>query len=237
MAVHILGIDLSLNHSGFVLIDAGTLKPVRAAFVTTKVKAVKSAKGRGDSLFGYFIPKNFNHSDANGRDYGRLCWWFHFFESMRKDPLWRCSYVGIEDYVYHGKSGSFYQIGELGSVARLAFRRCRLRYHEPMTIKIFATGKGNAKPIDTENAVRKRWRVDYRKFNGTRSGQRPSEDIATAYAVARIVGVERKLRQGKLTMGDLQEREIRVFNRVTKSNPVNILARDWIEDPLRKEGR
>jgi hypothetical protein len=84
-----------------------------------------------------------------------------------------------------------------------------------------------------------RWGIDFSTFNQPKSKptkKRPdpkqnrttSEDLADAYSAAKLIWTEYQLRNGLIDLKDLHEKEIQVFNRTTKSYPVNILGREWI---------
>lgn len=55
--------------------------------------------------------------------------------------------VVIEGYAFGAKGSAVINLGELGGVIRLALADARYRYVEinPSSVKLFATGKGNAK--------------------------------------------------------------------------------------------
>jgi len=54
-------------------------------------------------------------------------------------------------------------------------------------------------------------------------------DIHDAYALMQLCKQEIDLRAGKAYLQDLDEHEIRVFNRTSHMYPVNILGREWIQ--------
>jgi Holliday junction resolvasome RuvABC endonuclease subunit len=221
----ILGIDLSLNHSGFVALDddggmvwwhfvsdapkhcLGLLPDNAAPMPFTKAKGKKEAVDR---------------EATNAR---RLAWWSkHLAWVMQIEP----GFVGIEDYAISAQSNSAYQIGEIGGIARLAALSAgaRLRLHDPMTVKMFGAHLGNAEPEAVAAAVRYRW-PETHVWDAL--ADLPRIDLACAYVVARMVLVETKLRSGSLQLKDLEhEKEIAVFQRATSSNPISLLGRDWI---------
>jgi len=109
---------------------------------------------------------------------------------------------------------------------------------------MFAAHDGTAQKDSIERAVSDRWSADFSKYNQpranpTKKNPKPkqdrstSEDLADAFAIAKIVNVEVLLRSGNAMLKDLHKKEIQVFNRVTKTYPVSLLDREFIfnEEP------
>lgn len=213
----VIGIDLSLNHCGMVgLSKSGDLNWWR--YVTDKPTYNKS-----DPTHSVLLrqPKM---EDRTAKQIRRLVWWEDLF-----DTLPTAEFVGIEDYAQvRGTSNSDYQIGELGAVARLWALRtgAQLRLHEPMSVKMHTALTGAAKPEDTRDAVFSRWPETNRAWLNLPND--PSLDLCAAYGVARMVLCETQLRSGKLRLDQLHPKEVQVYNRITKANPVNLLAREFI---------
>jgi hypothetical protein len=61
------------------------------------------------------------------------------------------------------------------------------------------------------------------------SGVSPTSDIVDAYFISILLLLEIKLRKGIIQLRNLSEEEISIFNRCTKSNPVNILDRSFLK--------
>jgi Holliday junction resolvasome RuvABC endonuclease subunit len=151
-------------------------------------------------------------------------------------------YVGIEDYAIRAEQGAHY-LGEIGGIARLLCwsKGVKLRLHDPITVKMFTAHDGTCQKDSIERAVLKRWSVDFSPYNQpspkpTKSNPKPnqnrttSEDLADAYAIAKIVWTEILLRDGRVAMKELHPKEIQVFNRITKTYPISLLDREWIVD-------
>lgn len=118
-----VGLDLSLNATGFCLYDS---------------EADKAETGRLDKLV----------DKARG------------VQRIQRQYEWFCSLYGpcgraggiqpactaVEGYSYGSKGNSSYQIGELGGVVRLCLYSLKVPLVEfsPSSLKLFATGKGNA---------------------------------------------------------------------------------------------
>ncbi len=220
----IIGIDLALNHSGFVELDSdGCLSWYQ--FVSDVPKHSK------DYPLGVLMP----HTKEKGRDQGkdreqvnaeRLAWWqLHLMHVMHdRKP----KYVGIEDYAIEAQSNSAYQIGEVGGQARLAAFEvgAKVRLIDPTTVKMYSALNGAAAPETVDIAVREEF-PETQIWNNLPN--LPRLDLTAAYVVARMVFVETKLRTGEMQLKDLpHEKQIAVFTRCTKANPVSLLGRDWI---------
>jgi len=57
----------------------------------------------------------------------------------------------------------------------------------------------------------------------------PKDNIIDAWWIAKLLLTELRLRRGLVMLKDLSEDAIKIFNRVTKSNPTNILATDFLD--------
>lgn len=218
-----VGMDLSLNHGGVVFLRGFRLDS--AVFVSQRKKPCEV---EDEAVQGIYQQRDSKDSRELW-DYKRLVWWGRLLRRLARGyPPEVAPLIGIEDYAFAASSSSLYQYGELGGLARWIFRDRRFRFQDPLSVKLFAAGKGNAKPAEVEEAVRKRWGQDFRRFNAGTGEPRVSDDLAVAYTIARMLVVEQALRRGWMRLDELEEGEIRVFNRVTKRNPVNLLARGWI---------
>lgn len=225
MSVRIQGWDLSLNHAGFIEFTDGKL--TNFWYLTTRKTLYKSL---GEHGFLMDLPKC---EDPLTKGILRLNHWGRLIKRHTAET--KPDYIGIENYAY-GKSMRAHQIGELGGLARLMCFNSgiKLRLHDPFSIKMFVAGHGHADKPMIEKAVKDRWGEDFSKYNpptranAKKENREVSEDLADAYGVAKLIWTEIQLRTGDIVIKDLTEKGIRVFNRVTKPYPINILARDWI---------
>lgn len=216
----IQGWDLSLDHAGIVEFSGDSMS--RYWFVTNDPK---SAKHDADHSFLIDFPK----CEKAMKPFYRLDWWRKFIPQFLSDT--RPDLVAVEDYAMNAK-GRVISIGELGSLARLGIldAGCKLRLHDPMTIKLFAARNGTADKPAMERAVDERWGVDFDEVNVPgRKSRTVSEDLADAYALTQFLFHELQLRNGRMTIKDLCPEDIRCFNRVTKANPTNLLDRDFLQ--------
>lgn len=137
-------------------------------------------------------------------------------------------YVCIEDYAY-AATGQTFNIGEfVGYVKIMMFEHGKkIRMLEPTVMKKFATLYGNADKTRMEDEYMKNDVLNIQK--NLPEYKSPKIDIVDAYFLAKFLQLEMKLRYGLLEVKDLPLKHIEIFNKVTKSNPVNILARDFLE--------
>jgi Holliday junction resolvasome RuvABC endonuclease subunit len=233
----VLGIDASLNHGAAVELTDGVLS--NFWYCTDIAGAAAKSKKRG---FRLEVPTPTKVRDPQVRAMYRLAWLEHFWDKnvlMKSLPF----AVGLEDYALSEAQGS-HQIGEIGGTIRLLcwFRGLRLRLHDPVTLKMYTAHDGTADKSMMEAAVQDRWGVDFSIFNppapkptaknkAPKQNRTVSEDLHDAYALAQLTWLEVQLRRGEVLLKDLHEKEIRVFNRVTKAHPVSLLDREWILNP------
>ena len=227
------GWDVSLNHSAAVLLGPDG-KLVDFAFLARKVSDAKKGKGRGTSLPAFIR----NEKDRQLREAYRLRFVYLWISMVRASfEFTRAqTFHGVEDYAFSA-IGRSYQIGEVGGIVRLGILSPRpngrgggrMRLHDPLAVKIFATGSAKAKKDEMIEAVRDRWGEDFSAYGEA------EEDLSDAYVIARMVHTELELRAGRVTLEELEEGERRVFLRTTTKTPVNILGRDWIALSKREE--
>jgi len=136
-------------------------------------------------------------------------------------------YVAIEDYAL-GAKGRVFDIAEFtgGLKLKLYEGGYNIRLYSIGTIKMFATTKGDAKkPVMQEYFEKEKGIPDLSKLP---DGKSPKADVIDAYFITKLLQMEMKLRHGIVTLQQLTLEQIRVFNRVTKANPVNLLAQDFL---------
>ena len=70
-----------------------------------------------------------------------------YLDKRIRETVYGADLVVIEGYSYGSKGAAAYQLGELGGVIRLAFHQMDIPVAvvAPPTVKMLATGKGNAK--------------------------------------------------------------------------------------------
>ena len=215
-----VGWDQSPNHLGIVAVNPSGGMIDHFWITPTKKRAL-----RGNSF--HLSKENWKGLDPDARDARRLIIMRRVLAivARRFCKLSPLVYFAIEGYAF-GSKGRAHTTGEIGGLARLAILDGggKLRVHDPTTVKLFATGKGNADKDFVRAGAEALWGVDFAHL-----GKAEAEDLTDAYVLAMLVRCEMRLRLGEVTLKELREEEIRIVNRVTKSQPVNLLDRSWIE--------
>jgi Holliday junction resolvasome RuvABC endonuclease subunit len=234
------GWDQSCNHAGAVLL--GPEGEVRGEwFLAHQKKLMVSRPG----TVGTLLPK---HARVSGRPKGRTAevarvarlvflrsWVDDVIQQMCTEALLDDAqlYAVVEDYAHRAAQGA-HQLGEVGAVMRLGLMRAmdgdapiHLRLHGPESLKLFASGKGNAPKEDVQSGIWDQFRVSYEDFDEPVLG-----DLTDAYALAQMGRLEQSVRAGATMLADLPEHWRKLFLRVTPTNPVNLLARPWTSPSL-----
>lgn len=232
----VIGADLSLNHGAVVELTDGVM--TWFSYYTTAAGVAALGKANGHRL----PPPPSKGGDAQMYQMQRLAWierWLDKEVLVARRP----DFVGIEDYALRSEQGA-HQLGEVGGIARILFwfRGVYFRKHDPISVKMFTTWDGTAQKDLIELRVKKRWGVDFSHLNApppppTKKGKKfkqsrtTSEDLADAFAIAKLVDVERRIRAGTLRLDQLEhDKERQVFNRVTKTYPISLIGREWIRN-------
>jgi hypothetical protein len=119
-----------------------------------------------------------------------------------------------------------------------------LRIHDPMSVKLWATGNAYAKKIEMrKSAEAEAFHLPDELFGvGTKFGNPivvgeshythditgPGTDLVDAYHLACMARYEILVRRGLVSLDKLDDKKRRVFLRVTKKHPVNLLDRPFI---------
>lgn len=235
----IFGQDLSLDHGGVVVLDTTGMVADYCFFTTVKKYAdvdpshsILLSKQEKDELKAIFRLRRMNeylHGLMN-------------FEH-RVSRLIPPSYYSIEGYSYGsaGSSTSICQIAELtGYIKHMIYEGGgRIRIHDPLSVKLFATNKGHCTKKDIVERARLAFSIPeglVKRKMVKKKGEKekveeydgPATDIADAYFLAQMTFRELQIRNGKLLLDQLTEGERRIFLRVTKMYPVNVLDRPFI---------
>lgn len=231
--VIIHGWDVSLNHSAFVELTDGEMTGYW--YITDIASSADKSKEHG-------IRIKVGDEERGIKSVRRLAFIEHVMDKTILMPRMP-HYVGIEDYAIREEQGAHY-LGEIGGIARILcwFRGVKFRLHDPTSVKMFAAHDGTCQKDEVERAVFERWGIDFGPYNPPlakptvknahpKQNRRTSEDLADAFAIAQMVWAEVRLRRGDITLSSMHEKEVRVFNRVTKTYPVSLLDREWIHNP------
>ena len=227
--IRALGMDLSLNHGALVELTDGEM-----------------------SWFNYYIDKAgaaVKHKEAYRMNAPALdaqfkfAWKLAFVDSFLRVSLGKRQpdYASLEDFAYRAEQGA-HQLGGVGGVARLACWRAnaRLRLYNPMHAKMYAAHNGHASKEEMAEAVLRRWHIRFDEYNqpfAKPSKKNPNpkqnvtveEDLVDAYVHAQLVWAEVQLRAGTLALSGLEHnKERQIFLKVSKTYPINVLARAWV---------
>jgi Holliday junction resolvasome RuvABC endonuclease subunit len=137
-------------------------------------------------------------------------------------------YISMEDYAF-AATGRVFDIAEfVGGLKLMIYNKgIPLRMIEPTVVKKFATNHGNCDKISMEDEYMKHDTLKLDK--DLPQYKSPKADIIDAYYITDLLRLEIMLRFGIVELKKLKQEEIEIFNRVTKANPVNVLARDFIQ--------
>jgi Holliday junction resolvasome RuvABC endonuclease subunit len=224
MPIRVMGADLSMNHGAVVMLEDGMLADVQ---YYTKIagSAAKSPAGTR-----WKVPKT---KDKHVIQMERLAFFHKWFDEVALTSN-KPDYLGIEDYALDAGRNAQHT-GEVGGTARMLawVKGIKFRLHDPMSVKMFGAHHGHADKKMIEESVLRRWGEKFDQYNVAPSkkgkeNRQTSEDICDAFIIAQMVWTELQLRRGVMQLSEMHEQEIRVFNRITKFMPMNLLDRDWI---------
>lgn len=233
----LFGMDISLNHGAVVAIEPVRIKDIGAPasrlaglwYYTDSAGSADRSREHGARLK---VPSELK--ERQQRAMWRLNWVSQWIEALL--DAHQPEFAAVEDYAIRAEQGAHY-LGEIGGQVRRALweRGVKFRLHDPISVKMFAAHDGTAQKDSVEEAVRERWGQDFGRFNTPPSGRgkpsrQTSEDLADAYALAKLLSVEVALRAGYITPDKLEhDKERQVFIRTTKTYPVSLLGREWIQ--------
>jgi len=222
----ILGLDLSLNHWALVALKrhgeiarvyyaSNVLKHhTKASFNPDWISHRIPKKSKGEDKWQYTARRRHYHNCAIGI----------LLSAFRS----HCGevYLNVEHYAYGTTTNSAYEIGELGGVVRECAWNAdiSLRQTDPQSLKMFATKGGVGKDIMIEMAKHRGLRVPAHLIGTDIEG-----DVADAWWLAEMLRTELRLRTGDMLMTDLDQHQLRAFNRCTKTFPTSLLSRGFIE--------
>jgi len=221
--VIICGLDLSINSSGitkFTLDD--NLDIVKKEFLAfTSVK--KNLKKYDNGIVHFY------HKNMFKAQYIEKHIWM---EEKIIDFIKDADFVSLEDYAMGASKGQVFNIAEFtGCVKRKIFDLdIPLRKYDINSIKMFITNRGNSDKsliLSFYNKVEDSDKFIFPK-DIIENEKSYANDIIDSYYIAKLLQLELKIRHGLVLLKELPLKQIEMFNRTTKGNPVNILARDFI---------
>ena len=235
----VIGIDLSTSHAGIYSIGKGgdgwTLLVNKKKHCISKNTALLDAKGKDEDSANYEMRRLDLVYSTIADEVVR---YLHHLGPVTyiEDGKTSCqfNFAVLEDYAFAVHSRSVTGIAQTGGVVRhlLYCWGIPIRLHDPTSVKIFATGKGNATKLEVVNAaLAGGLQIDPRLLSEVKGGKDvdgPGTDLADAFWLAKMGELEIKVRLGEVGLADLEERERRIFLRTTKAMPVNLLDRPFI---------
>ena len=163
---HILGLDMSLEHTGWCLTNLKTGETTQGVFEPNPNKSKKVVQILGMKRLVWLREHVLSMARYGVRPEDANC----------APPRIACL-VLIEGYAFGAKGSSGISLGELGGVTRLALWDEKIPYIEvpPTQVKKFITGKGGAQKDIVLKEVFKRYGADFDDNN-----------IADAFALAQL---------------------------------------------------
>ena len=226
--MNIAGLDLSKVHYGMCFLKNDN--SIDYTFTCSSKTLIKKAKD--DGFLCHYIEsydwykKNISNNPHSYTAYlAKKMYWFINRDIIHNLIGKMDKSVCIEGYAY-GASGQLTQIAEITGVIKklLTDINCKIRIHDAKSIKMWATGNGNADKDAMLKAACKFISIpDYIKKHTI------AYDIADSYFLMDILRKELQVREKPSLLDTLSLKKKQIFNRVTKANPVNLLDRDWIE--------
>lgn len=244
----VIGIDLSLNHFGFVASDLEWNHPY-FAFMTDHNKYMNLEFPWYRWLLDSRDRKE--EEDIDAYTARRRATVVQFMETnlqifnghitkrgMSRDDS---TYVAFEGYSYGSKSAGLFELAEVtGCIQNLMYMAgANIRLYDPLSVKMFATGNARCLKRDMVEEASKLC-PDFKNFARFTKGKKkktsvgpieeldgPGTDMADAYFLARLLTFELLLRSGQKELKDLTDQERRVFLRTTKGNPINVLDKPF----------
>lgn len=177
---YILGLDMSLNHTGYCLYNVATGEKKQGLIEPgDKIKGMERLKFIRDHVVEMAI---FRKTPAdiiarNNRPVG-------------ENSLWKGNancLIMIEHYAFGARGAAMISLGELGGVIRLALYESKIPYIEvpPTLAKKFVTGKGNS----NKNVVLLEM---YKRFGEDLSDDNVADATGMMYLGRAAVGLEEK---------------------------------------------
>ena len=156
---------------------------------------------------------------------------FLYREDVATNPLGEGSpdYIAIEGYAMGGM-GKVFNIAEATALTKSMIydKGTPLRTYTPSAIKKYATGNGTAGKVSMHKQFMNE-ESPFINLSHLDDLKNPQEDIIDAYWIMRLLQTELKLRQGVTTLRELNSKQIEVFNAVSKSQPQNLLVREFVQ--------
>lgn len=235
----VIGLDISLNHTGFTALNIKTGEVCFYAYVTDKEKFVL----RKQICVCFTKRLKFNTNNTETREVVRSRLVRQWILNTIKDISTRnmiITHAAIEGFSFASASRSVYQIGGLveGIKSLLYSRRILMRTYSPKTIQSWA-GVSNVKhkvdmihsaiyngfaALDTDCLL-----SVVKAKSGKDRVECPASDLADAYWLAHMLRTEILLRTGDMDLKkDLTDKRRKLLLNTTPKRKVNYLGYDFI---------
>lgn len=217
----IVGLDYSKNAPGItkaLLDDNFNITNIQYRGFTSVLKTSKL-----DANLVYYHKKNSFDNDYQKAIHMRD----NIIEFICSDGI--PDYCAIEGYALNA-TGRVFDIAESTMCTKLKILELDipLRIYTPSMIKKSAGVNGNSGKIEIGDAFVKDTSPHKPNFNHLKQYKSPSEDLVDSYYCMKLLHTELLLRYGIINQKELSLKMNEIMNQVTKSNPVNILTRDFI---------
>ena len=226
------GVDLSMNHGAVASVCSSDSDYYFFEYFTDKKKDVIET----DTIIGSYLPPYNKKKESRSAFIGRrrefVCTFLYNSVLRIEDKTDVDIYVCLEDYAFSARSNSITSIAELTGIFKkdLYDYEIPLRLHAPTCVKKWATGKGKAKKREMFNHFMhySKFVIPPALFTETKSGlDGVGTDLVDAFYLLDMMRTEWLVREGRLSLESLAENKRQEFLRVTKSNPENVLVREW----------
>lgn len=234
----LIGVDMSYNSPGIVcsICDDKFEIQKKAALSFTKTKKYSGQssdtkiihyKDTSEDLYDSTIDHIIEYREEI------LTWMSEFISQNHVDvaEVW----VAFEDYAFSA-TGQVFKLAEACGALKIKFFELgyKIRLYDPPTIKLFASGMGNSDKIAMEHAYNKvkkedKLDLDFLPLVQDKKAGNPKDNLIDAFYIMKQLQLELKVRAGLLELKNLDENQRRVFLRVTKSNPINLLEKPFME--------
>lgn len=257
--MNVVGLDLSINGPGLCSLKDGIF--CQYGYVTTMAKYYFE-----EDMYGHhFHPRGSATKKHPAEDKDCFAARRRKFISGKVIAFIKAAWcsdliVSMENYAYGSKSTGQYELGEISGIIRayLWENEIPLRLVDPITVKQWATGNAYAKKIHMRyGAERDSFILPAKYFNpkGEKFKQKivvedttgeehqfthdlkgPGTDIIDAYHLARMGWYEYAVRCGRIPLNDLKPTFKHCLTKTTKTQPLGILHRPYVQIPTDSRG-
>ena len=241
--IYIAGLDLSKNHYAFVMKQFNSSdKNTKICFGWNTPKIINHVKKYDSDIIGSILPKKQKGDDQANFDlkigiylYKRMFMDLALFDAHFKiDHSEDIIFIAIEDYAFSGNQ--VVQLAEItGSIKQLFHSlNIHMRLYDPLSLKMWVLKGNTEKEYIFEEARKKLYIPNY--LSATKMN--PACDISDAYFLMNMLDNEIRIRIDPNHLKTLSDNKLKLFNRVTKKFPVNLLNRPFIsiQQPVLKKG-